>query len=156
MWSTILDRNKIVRVCSIYLFIYFIYLFCIWKKKHLFPTLVIISVAGVVQIVFSLSERRLEQANLITKEKLPILKRSQNKPQTINDLQLICHLIAYNNYSLFLVLWFHDWSNKHKVNRTCVPPCLALSHLRVSLKKFFGPSSQSKATSKHNINMNVK
>ena len=56
----------------------------------------------------TLSERCLEQANLITKEKLPILKRSQNKPQTINDLQLICHLIAYNNYSLFLVLWFHD------------------------------------------------
>ena len=26
------------------------------KKKHLFPTLVIISVAGVVQIVFSLSK----------------------------------------------------------------------------------------------------
>ena len=33
---------------------------------------------------------------LITKEELPILKRSQNKPQTINDLQLISHLIAYN------------------------------------------------------------
>ena len=54
-----------------------------------------ISVAGVVQIVFSLSERRLEQANLITKEKLPILK-SQNKPQTINDLHFISHLITYN------------------------------------------------------------
>ena len=66
------------------------------RTAILFPTLVIISVAGVVQMVFSLSERRLEQANLITKEKLPILKRSQNKPQTINDLQLISHLIAYN------------------------------------------------------------
>ena len=43
------------------------------------------------------SERRLEQANLITKEKLPILKRSQNKPpQTINDLQFISHVITYN------------------------------------------------------------
>ena len=66
------------------------------RTAILFPTLVIISVAGVVHMVFSLSERRLEQANLITKEKLPILKRSQNKPQTINDLQLISHLIDYN------------------------------------------------------------
>ena len=66
------------------------------RTAILFPTLVIISVAGVVQMVFSLSERRLKQANLISKEKLPILKRSQNKPQTINDLQLISHLIAYN------------------------------------------------------------
>ena len=66
------------------------------RTAILFPTLVIISVAGVVHMVFSLSERRLEQANLITKEKLPILKRSQNKPQTINDLQLISHLITYN------------------------------------------------------------
>ena len=61
--------------------------------------MLIISVP-VVQIVFSLSERCLEQANLITKEKLPILNRSQKKPQTINDLQLISHLITYNIASL--------------------------------------------------------
>ena len=58
-------------------------------------------------------------------------RRRSDSVQTINDLQLISHLIAYNNYSLFLVLWFHDWSNKHKVRRTCVP-CLALSHLLCS------------------------
>ena len=59
------------------------------RTAILFPTLVIISVAGVVHMVFLLSERRLEQANLITKEKLPILKRSQNKPNLI-DYNIAC------------------------------------------------------------------
>ena len=45
------------------------------KEKHLFPTLVISSVPG-VQIVSSLvSERRLEQANLITKEASDLEKK---------------------------------------------------------------------------------
>ena len=74
-----------------------IIIYSVFEIKHLFPTLVISSVPG-VQIVSSLvSERRLEQANLNTKEKLPILKRSQNKPpQAINDLQFTSLVITYN------------------------------------------------------------
>ena len=87
-WSTI-SRNEIVRVCSIYLLIY-----------SLFDIKTAIPYFDHNQCCRRrsdrLSERRLEQANLITKEKLPILKKSQNKPQTINDFQLISHLIAYN------------------------------------------------------------
>ena len=76
---------------------HYIIIYCVFEIRTSIPYLIIISTVPGVQIVSSLSERRLEQANLITKEKLPILKRSQNKPpQTINDLQFISHVITYN------------------------------------------------------------
>ena len=85
-----------MRVCSIYLFI-ILFIYSVFEIKTSIPYIGHNQCCRkVVQIVFSLSERFLEQANLIAKEKLPILKRSQNKPQAINDLQVISHLIAYN------------------------------------------------------------